>query len=111
MASESAGQYGSRLMASIVDEQGTNNAERIFSYVPRTADVADGFQPVTFGQLKNAVDYAVCWLRENFGGFAPLETLCYVGVSDLRYNVLFYAALKLRVKVLTVDSAYTFMEG
>jgi acyl-coenzyme A synthetase/AMP-(fatty) acid ligase/acyl carrier protein len=94
-----AEQYGRRLMVGVLEEEAQHHPERIFALIPESSDLQDGFRQVTFQQVKAAVDHTVYWLQAEFGPFALHETLSYVGVLDLRYNILFYAALKLRLKV------------
>ncbi|KAH8689541.1 putative NRPS-like enzyme [Talaromyces proteolyticus] len=93
-------QYGRRLLVSVIEEEAKYNPDRVFAWIPKTSDLQDGFRPVTFKQIKVAIDWTVHWIRDNFGETSVHETVSYVGVSDLRYNVFFYASLKLRLKVL-----------
>lgn len=94
-----AEQYGRRLMVGVLEEETQHNPQRVFALIPASSDLQDGFRQVTFQQVKAAVDYTVHWLQDGFSTFSQHETLAYVGVPDLRYNILFYAALKLRLKV------------
>lgn len=94
-------QYGQRLMVATLEEKARSKPEQVYCLLPRSADLQDGLSEVTYKQIQSAVDFTTHWLRDNFGPFAPNETVTYMGLSDLRYNILFYAALKLRLKVNT----------
>ena len=86
-------------MVATLEEKARSKPEQTFCLLPRSADLQDGFSEVTYKQIQTAVDYTTHWLQNNFGPFSPNETVAYMGLSHLRYNLFFYAALKLRLKV------------
>ncbi|KAL8678453.1 MAG: hypothetical protein Q9186_005191 [Xanthomendoza sp. 1 TL-2023] len=101
----SAGQspaYGRRLLPSILDEDAQLIPERIFAAIPNSADVRDGFQNVVVARIATAVNYLAYQLQSAYGVSLAQEheTLTYIGVPDLRYNLIFYAAVKCGYKVL-----------
>ncbi|TVY78270.1 Non-canonical non-ribosomal peptide synthetase FUB8 [Lachnellula suecica] len=94
--------YGSRLMPSILRNEAEINPKRKFAIIARSDNIEDGFVEVTFEQITRAVNFVSHWLRAKFedGRDPPRHsTITYVGVPDLRYNILFYAALQCRYKV------------
>ncbi|KAL8968464.1 MAG: hypothetical protein Q9183_002448 [Haloplaca sp. 2 TL-2023] len=92
-------QYGNRLLPSTLDEEARITPERIFASYSISDDLSEGFQDVTFFQMASAVDCFAHKLREMFGVSQDFETLTYLGVPDLRYNIVFYAAVKCGYKV------------
>ncbi|MCJ1395312.1 hypothetical protein MMC18_008196 [Xylographa bjoerkii] len=44
-------------------------------------------------ELANAVNKIAYWLEQNFGASTVFETLAYMGPSDLRYAIVFLAAV------------------
>lgn len=93
--------YGRRLLPCVLDDEAALNPERVFAIIPRSDDLSQGFNDVTFAQMANAVNYLADRLQALFGPKPEhhFETLTYIGVSDLRYNVVFYAAVKAGYKV------------
>ena len=92
--------YGRRLLPRVLDDEAISNPERPFAAIPRSEDLAHGFRDVTFGQVANAVNHIAFRLQTNLGPLKhDFETLTYVGIPDLRYNLVFYAAVKCGYKV------------
>lgn len=95
---------GSRLLPSVLDHIGRETPERIYASVPRTHDIADGFRDITHGEVLHAVDALATWVTKTFGVSDDFETLAYTGVADLRYTLVFYAAVKCGYTVLFASS-------
>jgi acyl-CoA synthetase (AMP-forming)/AMP-acid ligase II len=94
--------YGRRLMPTVLHHETQRNPERTFAIVAKSDNIEDGFLTVTFGQVAQAVNHVSRWLETRFeSGQKPPRhaTLAYIGVPDLRYNILFYAAVQCRYKV------------
>lgn len=98
--------FGQRLLVTTFEEKARSHPEQAFCLLPRSSDLHNGFYEVTFKQMQTAVDYTTHWLQNNLGPFSPNETVSYMGLSDLRYNIFFYAAVKLRLKVSATVSYY-----
>lgn len=94
-------QYGQRLLIATLEEKARSRPEQAFCLLSRSSNLQDGFNEVTYKQIQTAVDYTTQWLQNNLGPFSPNETISYMGLPDLRYNIFFYAAVKLRLKVST----------
>lgn len=92
-------QYGKRLIPQIVDELANTDPTRIYASFPRSTNVSDGFRDVTFRELAQAADAASWWLERKIGRSDSSETLAYMGLSDIRYTVVFLAAVKCGFKV------------
>ncbi|TAQ86650.1 hypothetical protein B7494_g5036 [Chlorociboria aeruginascens] len=94
--------YGRRLMPTVLRSEAKHNPTRVFALAAKSDNVDDGFREVTFQQVAQATNYTSHWLQKRFenGNKPPkLVTLAYIGVPDLRYNILFYAAAQCRYKV------------
>ncbi|KAL8788720.1 MAG: hypothetical protein Q9213_001534 [Squamulea squamosa] len=93
-------EYGSRLLPQVLDELAANESERIYAAFPKTADLKDGFRTVTMAQMAQAVNHMAWWLKDNIGTSSSFETISYLGVPDIRYAIVFLAAVKCGYKVL-----------
>ncbi|GMG13179.1 unnamed protein product [Aspergillus oryzae] len=86
---------GQRLLPHVIDYHAHNDPSRIFNSMPRTQNVADGFRDVDMKTMATAVNFMAWWLDGHFKD-VPKEkkVLAYVGVPDIRYPVLLFAAIK-----------------
>ena len=91
--------YGARLLPQVVDELAQSNPNRVYMSVPKTAVVAQGFRDVTMREMAQAANHMAWWMEEHFGRGKEFETVAYMGVPDVRYPVLFLAAVKCGYKV------------
>jgi acyl-CoA synthetase (AMP-forming)/AMP-acid ligase II len=94
--------YGRRLMPTILHFEAEHNPHRTFAIAAKSDNIEDGFHEVTFQQVAQAVNHVSHWLQARFeSGNKPVHqtTLTYIGPPDLRYNILFYAAVQCRYKV------------
>ena len=93
--------YGRRLLPAILDHEAHTTPDRIFATIPKGADLQDGFVDVAVAQIATAVNFVAYELLSEYGPSSPknYETLTYIGVPDLRYNIVFYAAVKCGFKV------------
>lgn len=91
--------YGARLLPQVVDELARSNPKRIFASIPFSSDLSQGFRDVTMPELSQAVDHFAWWLDEHISRSTTFETLSYMGIPDLRYAVVFLAAVKCGYKV------------
>ena len=90
---------GHRLLPAALDYVGKTTPKRIYASILAAHDVADGFRNVTTEQVLHAVDALAAWIVSKYGRSDCFETLAYVGLSDLRYAVFFFAAVKCGHKV------------
>ncbi|KAL9596318.1 MAG: hypothetical protein Q9219_005872 [cf. Caloplaca sp. 3 TL-2023] len=94
--------YGRRLLLSILDEEARSMPDRVFAVIPEGPDTHGGFRDVLIATVAAAADYLAHQLQSTFGCTLEqeFETLTYIGVPDLRYCLIFYAAVKCGYKVL-----------
>ena len=102
--------YGSRLLPQVVDELALSDPQRIYATLPLSSDLSRGFQDVTMRQVSQAVNKCAYWLENTIGRSTVFETLSYMGLPDLRYAIIFLAAVKCGYKVSShkIDP-YTFV--
>ncbi|PQE29302.1 NRPS-like enzyme protein [Rutstroemia sp. NJR-2017a BBW] len=66
----------------------------------KSADITQGFQTITADEFLRAVDFTAHWLDSELHGFAPNETISFVGIQDFRYVILEVAAMKTKHPLL-----------
>lgn len=91
--------YGSRLLPQVLDELSERQPERIYASFPKSSNLEDGFRNVTMLQMARAVNHIAWWLQGKIGTSSTFETLSYLGLPDIRYAVVFLAAVKCGYKV------------
>ena len=91
--------YGSRLLPQVVDELAHSDPQRVYATLPLSSDLTKGFQDVTMRQVSQAVNRCAYWLENTIGRSTVFETLSYMGLTDLRYAIVFLAAVKCGFKV------------
>lgn len=121
MAQEHEPQYGRRLMPLVLRELAATNPDRLYAAIPKNSSVEDGFVDITVGDLSRCVDLMAHWLSDRFGPSDRFETLCYIGISDLRGVIVFLAAVLCGYKVrhhrlgsesqLTYHSSFCRLQG
>lgn len=94
--------YGRRLLPCVLDDEAQANPQRVFAALARSNDLSQGFQDVLFQQVANAANFIAYKLHTVFGSKLDhdFETLTYIGLPDLRYSIVFYAAVKCGYKVI-----------
>lgn len=109
--------FGKRLLPCVLDDTAEAYPQRVFAAIAKTSDVSDGFQDVEFQQIANAVNHVAHRLQAVFGSKLEykFETMTYIGPPDLRYNIVFYAAVKCGYKVSfdfsVTDSKHAYCEN
>lgn len=91
--------YGSRLLPVVVDETAKRQPDLPYAYVPISSNVGDGFKAITFHEIAAATDHMAAWIHQNLGRSTSFDTIAYMGLGDLRYVVVFLAAVKCGYKV------------
>lgn len=94
--------YGSRLLPQVVDELALSDPERVYATFPRSSDLSNGFRDVSMLDMSQAIDRAAHWLEDTAGKSTQFETIAYMGPFDLRYAIIFLAAVKCGYKVIWV---------
>lgn len=82
-----------------VDERARDTPERPYAIIPRSKKLDDGYVNFNYAQLAKAVDRMSWWLDQKLGKAVNLDVIAYIGDNDLRYGLLYFAALKTRRQV------------
>ena len=91
--------FGNRMLPQVVDELAKLNPERIYASIPVTSEVTHGFRDISIMDLSQAVNGFAWWLDARMSRRTKFETLAYMGLPDLRYAIVFLAAVKCGYKV------------
>ena len=86
---------GRNLLINVVDHHAEVSPNKLFASLPTTNDPRDGFQDITYGQLRSAVDRTAHFLDNTFGQSGVCSTIAWAGPpTDFRYILLSFAAMK-----------------
>ncbi|KAF9870587.1 hypothetical protein CkaCkLH20_11893 [Colletotrichum karsti] len=90
-----SGSYGERLVVNVVDQLARKQPDRVWATVSRSPfHLGDGFRDITMRELAQAVD-AAAWIIDNkYGKSKTFDVIAYIGVSDVRYAIFMFAAIK-----------------
>jgi hypothetical protein len=94
MASTAPSNCGKRLLTHLIDERAASNHSRPFFSIPKTNNLADGYEDLSYTSFANAVNKLASWVLEEIGRSDTFHTLVYIGPTDLRYQILVMAAVK-----------------
>ena len=88
-------------MPCVLDEEAAACPDTPFAIIPRSNDLAEGFREVFYGEVANVVNNVAHRITARFQSppKQSFETLTFIGIPDLRYNIVFYAAVKAGYKV------------
>ncbi|KAL6699266.1 hypothetical protein J3F84DRAFT_247292 [Trichoderma pleuroticola] len=96
-----------RLLVNIVDEYAACDPQRVFIYQPFSSNLEDGYRPITFRDVSNAVNHlAGELLRQAEGNISQRDcfpTVAYIGPSDVRYIIVMLACIKAHHKALFIS--------
>ncbi|OBR08840.1 Thioester reductase domain-containing protein [Colletotrichum higginsianum IMI 349063] len=103
-------QYGRRLIPQVIDDTARTEPDAEFFSVPRSSDPADGWRPITFKQIANAVNRIARRIIDKRGAPAPgtFPTLTYIGPNDARYMIITVACIKAGYKALLISPRNSF---
>ncbi|KAF2650921.1 hypothetical protein K491DRAFT_782258 [Lophiostoma macrostomum CBS 122681] len=89
------GPYGQRLCVQVADELARRTPDRIYATVTKSpSDIEQGFRDITIKQFTNAVNHAAWDIKRLFGVSTKFDVIAYIGLSDIRYAIYLYAAIK-----------------
>lgn len=116
-ASPSEINYWRRLLAQVVEDRARLQPERICVSIARS-DGRDGFRDITIKELAQAVNFMSWCIEANIGRSKPgtgsfgeeMEAISYIGAPNVRYGVMFLAAIKCGYKV-GVSSIFPLSRG
>ena len=95
------GPWGRRLLPVVIDEIARDNPEKKWALLPSRDYGRERYQSITYAVLANAIN-SVAWFMKNDLGVPPsgqFPTVCYIGKSDMRYQLVQVAAAKTGYKV------------
>lgn len=96
--------FGKRLLPHVLDHHAQTDAGRVYASIPRSTELSEGFQDVTMAAMANMTNRMSWWLDETLGS-TESTTIAYIGSADLRYAIIFLAAIKCGHKVRNRDNA------
>ncbi|KLU92075.1 hypothetical protein MAPG_11022 [Magnaporthiopsis poae ATCC 64411] len=117
-------QFGRRLLPTIVDHMARTEPDKEWLSVPRSNKASDGWRPITFGQLADAVNRVAAILiarhpqtQSQTNGTSHInpvprasdeypkrfQTLAYIGPNDARYHIFVLACAKAGCKPLLIS--------
>lgn len=86
--------FGNRLLVETVLELADSQPNRIYATIPKTNNLADdGFRDITFKDVKRITARLAIWIEEAWGKSLDHGTIAFIGVSDLRPALVFFAAV------------------
>ena len=91
--------YGKRLLPQVLDEISNFTPDRLYAAIPRSSDLSQGFRDITFAEMAQCANMLAFWLHGSFGPSNNFETICYIGIPDIRSAAFFVAAVKCGYKV------------
>ncbi|KAJ6103788.1 hypothetical protein N7486_004010 [Penicillium sp. IBT 16267x] len=94
---------GQRLLPHVIDHCAHHEPDRVFASICKSGDPDNGFEDITAETMATAVNYMAWWLTKNLKTRNKRRTLAYVGPSDLRYTVIFLAAIKCRWRTFFIS--------
>ena len=101
----SASRKGHRTLLEAFTELVELRPDRIWARLPYSDDVTQGFYNIPVSAVARAVDSCAHWLLNQSNGTRDDdETLAFIGVNDLRYTMMVYAALKCGKKTLLLSA-------
>jgi acyl-CoA synthetase (AMP-forming)/AMP-acid ligase II len=86
--------YGYRLLPQLIDERAEANHARPHASIPKSTDIEQGFDHVSYWAFANAINRCAHWLINTVGRSSSSEVLVYLATPDLRYQILAIAAVK-----------------
>lgn len=92
---------GQRLIPHVIDDVARSEPESVWAAYPSSVEaLAQGdLTYINWRILSNSINRLAWWLVDHLGHGKSLETLCYVGPSDIRYFIFAVAACKAGYKV------------
>lgn len=98
-----------RLVPHIIDSKAESMPGAACMYTAVSTDPRDGWQPVTWKMLANAINHAAAWLHAAIGVPEPdtFPTVTYLGPNDGRYYALLVGAQKAGYKAFFVSPRNT----
>lgn len=88
-----------RVVPIAIDHIARTSPDVVFTSIPKSNNVADGFRNLTYLEYAHAIDRATVWLEAELHNDTRNKKVGYLAPSDLRYIILIVAAVKLDSQV------------
>ena len=93
---------GERLMTTIIDDMSKSDPQRCFMSIPRSSDLNDGLNDVSYALIARAIDRCAWWMKDLLGKEANFPTIAtYLNPMDFRHVILIFGAIKAGYKACT----------
>ncbi|KAF3069989.1 Iterative polyketide synthase CazM [Trichoderma lentiforme] len=102
-----------RSLINIIDDDAAKEPNRPFIFIPRSNQPQDGWEPVTYGQMANAVNHVAHTIKEMAANDIQEDnfpTIAYIGPNDVRYIIIMLACIKAKCKAFFTSPRNT-IEG
>ncbi|KAL6399895.1 Carboxylic acid reductase [Ilyonectria robusta] len=97
--------YGRRLMLHVLDGIAASEPSRPFIHTPNTRNPSDGWKPVAYKEMAQAVDSVAWQITEAYGPAwkGTFPTVAYIGPMDVRYVVIVLGCMKAGYQALLLS--------
>jgi hypothetical protein len=92
-------EHGSRLLHQTLDLFSKTQPDRLSASIPISSDLSEGFRDISFKEMATCSDFIANWIQDSMGRTTTFETICYIGIPDLRSVAFFFGAIKCGYKV------------
>lgn len=93
--------YGQRLLPIVVDAKAANDAQPVWCSLPfDDDDLSKGYEDITYARYANAINQMAWFIHDKFGPSQKFDTIAYMGIPDVRYQIIEVAVIKTGHKVL-----------
>ena len=94
---------GRRLLPRALTDAAKREPNKPWAFAFEDKDTSKGFRSITVGDVERAVDSTAWWILGRLGSSTNFETLAYIGVSDMRYQIVHLASIKCGYKVSSME--------
>ena len=100
---------GRRLPIHVLEDTAASYPDRPFAFAPRSTDLSKGWEPISYKQLSNAVNFVAHIIGATVKAESKdtFPTLGYMGPNDIRYTIICLAAIKAGCKALFISPRNT----
>ncbi|KAF4455591.1 hypothetical protein F53441_2115 [Fusarium austroafricanum] len=95
------------VIMALVEKIALEDPTRPFSFIPVSDNVKDGWKPVTYAQLINAVNYLAHHISKTITSTEEFPTVAYIGPNDVRYPMMTLACVKAGCKAFFISPRNT----
>ncbi|KAL7953624.1 hypothetical protein V8C34DRAFT_309030 [Trichoderma compactum] len=102
-----------RSLINIIDDDAAKEPNRPFIFIRRSNRPQDGWEPVTYGQMANAVNHVAHTIKKMAANHIQEDKfpiIAYIGPNGVRYIIIMLACIKARCKVFFTSPQKT-IEG